>query len=426
MYLILGNSAAGIACIEAIRLHDKTSEIALVSEEEFRIYSRCLLPYFLAGDIRDQRLLYRTDSFYRANRVTPYLGTRCEKVVPEERIALLAGGQSIRFDRALIATGARPVIPTIKGIEKDGVFALRTIEDVRGILKFVKRAKHVAVLGGGLVGMKAAYGLSKHVRDVSVIVKSDQILSRILDPKAALIVQHWVEKRARILTNLEAVEVLGRGKVEAIRLNNGRAFECDIVVIAKGAVPNSEIIAGSAGTTDHCISVDEFQKTSLEDVYAAGDVARTKERRPDELKINALWPNAVEQGRVAGVNMAGGAERYDGSSAMNSVEFFGLPVISAGATAPKEGFTELIYEDKNRNVYKKVFLSGHAVVGMLFVNDIKSASVIRNLIRTKTEISGIRDIILDENFDLSRVDDLLKKHRGRCVAGGSDDITISY
>jgi NAD(P)H-nitrite reductase large subunit len=425
-FVIIGNSAAGIACIEAIRSRDKKSGITVVSEEDYKIYSRCLLSYFLAGAIPEKGLIYRPDSFYKKNGVEALIGTRCERVLADEK-AIELGGRKIKFDRLLIATGASPKFPAINGIDKKGVFGLRKISDAKNILKSLKAVKTVAILGGGLIGLKSAYGLSTHGKDIRVIVKSNQVLSQILDKHAAAIFQEWIAKKGiTVMTGLEAKEILGKDAVKAVALDDGRTLDCEMVVVGKGVEPNGALAKDAGIKVEEGIVVDESLRTSAEDIYAAGDVAQAKDLLTGESGVNAVWPVAVGEGKVAGSCMAGERTAYDGSMASNSVEFFGLPVISMGITRPKEGFEELIHEDTANHIYKKVVLKGDRAVGMIFVGDIKSAGVIGALIRSRIDVSPVKGLLLEENFDFAKIAGLVKDSRDRFKAEEFKEITLTY
>lgn len=428
-YVIIGNSASGIACVEAIRSKDKKSGIAIVSEEDYHIYSRCLLSYYLAGDIAEEKLTYRPDDFYKANKVASMVGYKCEKVLPEKKVLKIDGKKDIKFDKLLIAAGARPKFPEIPGVDKKGVMGLRTIRDAKAIQALIKETKTVAILGGGLIGMKAAYGLSTHGKDVRVIVKSGQVLSQILDKKAAAIFQEWIGKKGiTIMTGLEAKEISGKDKVRSVILDNGEEIECEMIVVGKGVQPNTDIVKDSGIKIDEGILVNEYLETNIESIYASGDIAQAKDVVTGESRINALWPIAVEEGRIAGLNIAGEKTAYEGSLAMNSVEFFGLPVISVGITRPKSGagFEEIVYEDASRALYKKIVIKDQTPVGMIFVNDIKNAGIVGLLIRNKIDISGIKSSILEENFDFAKIADIVKDKAGKFKQEEFKDIIITY
>jgi NAD(P)H-nitrite reductase large subunit len=214
--------------------------------------------------------------------------------------------------------------------------------------------------------------------------------------------------------------------VEAVALDNGETLDCEMVIVGKGVRPNIELANGTGIEVGEGILVNEFLETNLRGIYAAGDVAQAKDRITGESRINALWPIAVEEGRVAGLNMAGDRVPYDGSMGMNSVEFFGLPLVTMGITRLKEGLAELVCEDKNRNLYKKVVLKGNTLVGMIFVNDIENAGVVGNLIRHKIDVSSVKDMLLDEHFDFAKVAQLIKEHKDAFGSEEFRDITLTY
>jgi NAD(P)H-nitrite reductase large subunit len=416
-----------VACVEAIRSKDKRSKVTILSAEDYPVYSRCLLSYFLAGDIEEKKLAYRPEAFYKTNKAEALTGYTCEKIIPEKRVLKIRGSKDIAFDRLLVATGAHPKFPAIKGADKDGVFGLRTIRDAKEILKRLKSVKTAAILGGGLIGLKSAYGLSTHNKDIRVIVKSGQVLSQILDKKAAAMFRDWIEKKGiRVMTGLEAVEISGAKEVASVTLDNNERLDCGLVLVGKGVEPNTGLAADSSLKVSGGIVVDSRMETNVEGIYAAGDVAQTKDLMTGEESINALWPNAVEQGWAAGLNMAGAKAVCEGTMAMNSVEFFGLPVITMGITRPREGFEELVYENAGKRVYKKIVLKGGLIAGMIFLGDIRNAGVVGNLIKNRIDVSSIKNNILDENFDFAKTAHLIKANKEKFRQEEFEDIILTY
>ncbi|MCM8771356.1 MAG: FAD-dependent oxidoreductase, partial [Candidatus Omnitrophica bacterium] len=180
-FIIIGNSAAGIAGIEAIRQKDKNSKIVVISDEDYPSYCRCLISYYLAKDIKEENILYRTQNFYQENNIELLLNKKVIRVEPKKNYIICEDKTKIGYDTLLIATGARPKFPEIKGIKKRHVFGFRTIKDAEDIEGLLAVTKAACVLGGGLIGLKAAYALKKRGVDVKVVIKSGQVLSQILD-----------------------------------------------------------------------------------------------------------------------------------------------------------------------------------------------------------------------------------------------------
>lgn len=410
-YVIIGSSAAGISAIEAIRTKDKDSKIIVVSDEKRPLYSRCLISYLLAGTIDEKNIWYRKDGFFKANKVEALLGVRAEEIDVKKKEISLSNKEKIKFDKLLIATGASPKLEDIPGIYKKGVFPLRTIGHAIEIQAMLDKVKSAAILGGGLIGLRAAYALKNRGKDTSVFVKSGSILSQIIDKDAAGFMQARMEEKGiKIFTGVAAKEVVGPESVNGVMLDNGSRHGCELVIIGKGVSPNIEIAKAGGIKTNWGILSDEFLKTSCEDIFTAGDVSETNDIALEESSINAIWPAACEQGRIAGLNMAGGKETYEGSLAMNSIEFFGLPVISVGITRPKgDSYKEIVKKDAEKCAYKKVVLKDGVIVGAIFLNSIENIGVIGALIKNKIDVSSVKDIILESYFDYAKIIPLINK-----------------
>ena len=432
VYLIIGISAAGIAAIESIRSLDKKAKIVAVTEESYpHLYSRCLLSYYVAGDIPEEKIKYREDDFFRENNVEVIFGKKVEKVVPEENKVVLSTKEEISYDKLLIATGARSKMEEIPGKEHSSVLGLRNIEDAKKIISILPTCKEAVILGGGLIGLRAAYALSKHGVKVSVVVKSPHILSQIVAQEEAVIIQRHVAAHGiNILTGLAAKEILlADSKDLVVALENNERLKAQIVIIGKGVQPNIELVRDTGIKVNHGIVVNEYLQTTVDNIYAAGDVAEYYDIATGEFTINALWPNAVIQGKIAGINMVEGNKReYEGSLASNSIEFFGLPLISCGVTkaTPKMKNIEIITKkDDRKNWYKKIVLRDDVIVGFVLIGKIESAGIYRELVRKKINISSIKHYIGAENFSFSHVLPLVKQQKEKFIEEEYKEIILS-
>ncbi len=409
-YVIIGCSAAGINAIEAIRTIDKESKITAISEEEAPLYSRCLLSYFLAGSITEDKVWFRKDSFFKDYKVTPVLGKKVVGIDIKKKEVQLENKKKIKFDRLLIATGAIPKMENIPGIEKRGVFPLRTLEQTKKILNILDKVKGCMILGVGLIGLRAAYALKSRGKEVRVIVKSSHILSQIIDQGSASIMRRRLEANGlKIETNLAATKIIGNDFVKGVILDDGRQIDCELIIVGKGVEPNIIFLKDSGIKIRYGVLSDSHLQTDIEGIFAAGDVCETADIALEETSINAIWPAACEQGRVAGMNMAGVEAIYDGSLAMNSIEFFGLPVISIGITKPKtDQYEELVKQDIDRAVYKKIVLRQGRIVGAIFMGRIENIGVVGALIKKKVDVSRFKDLLLEDYFDYGRILPLVK------------------
>ena len=408
--IIIGNSAAGIAAVESIRNKDSDCRITVISDEDYTAYCRCVLSYYLAGDVGEDRLVYRGQDFYKNNNVDLILGKKVVRVDPKKNQIVLEDKQKLDYDTLVIATGSSAKLPELKGIQKRGVFGLRTVKDVKEILGLLPVAKTACVLGGGLIGLKAGYALKKRGIDIKIIVKSKQILSQVLDKTAADIIQgHLGANGLEILTGLDAAELLGNGELKAVKLDSGKVIGTEIVIIGKGVAPNIGLIKDTAVKAGEGIIVDKFLKTSVENIYACGDCAQTYDFVLEKYQVNALWPNAVEQGCLAGRNICQENSEYLGSIGMNSVEFFGLPVVSMGIAREEAGMEVLSRLDANNKIYKKGILKDNCLKGVILLNRIENSGIYLELIRHKADISSVKNELLNDTFNYAKIMDLLGK-----------------
>lgn len=425
-YVIIGGSAAGVTAAETIRKHDKKANIALISDEKFPLYSRCLLTYFIAGTIDEAKLCFKDKDFYKKNNIKTYLGKRAVSIDQKKKEVLLDDEAKISYDKLLITTGATPKSVDVPGVDKEGIFTIRKIDDANAIMELLNKVKKVVVLGGGLIGLRDAYALRKKGKEVTVVVKSPQLLSQMVDMDAASIIASLLEKNGiKIMTGVAAKEILGKESVEGILLDNGKKLECELVIIGKGVKPNTELASKCGLKIADGILVDEFLQTSDKNIFAAGDVAETHDIARGTKRINALWPCAVEQGEIAALNMIGKKRVYDGSLSMNSVDFFGLGSISMGVTKPKEEGYEIISK-KGESLYKKFVLKENRVVGMVLVGDIRPAGIVSTLIKNKIDVSSIKDKLSDDNFNYAKIMPLVKKFQDRFKEEEYQDTIMTF
>jgi len=416
--VIIGNSAAGIAAAEEIRKRNQKDKIVMISDENYPTYCRCLISYFLAGDIKEKALIYRSESFFKNNNIELLLGKKAVEIRPKKNTVVIqekdAQGEikksQIEYDYLILANGASPKFPDKKGIQKKGVFGFRTVEDATRISELLPITTTACVLGGGLIGLKAAYALRKRVPEVKVIIRSKQVLSQVLDQESAFMFQQRIQENGiEVTTGTDVAEVIGNGDVKAIKLESGKVIGCHVVIVGKGVQPNIDLVKDTEIEVSEGIIVNDNMCTNIPNIFAAGDVCETYDPALGQKVVNALWPNAVEQGKIAGANVYGDNLRYEGSMGMNSVEFFGLTVISMGITRPpKDGdYQELA--KRSEGVYKKLVLKDNFLVGGIFVGKLDCSGVYLDLIKKRIDVSSIMEELLKPNFSYANAFDLLGK-----------------
>lgn len=384
--LILGNSAAALAALSAYRAQGGEGELTLVSREACDAYSPVLTTYYLRGQIPEEKLFVCDASFYEACKVERLFGPAVVALDTKEQTVLLDDGKKIDYDRLLIATGASPrrladLDPDVAG----DILHLRTIEDARRIRERAEQAAHVVVVGGGLVSLQVAAALARPGRRVTGLVSSRRLLSQNIDAAAAGIVQRHTERKAEIsfLFGMNVREITRRGSGYRLSLGSGEEIPADLVVVGKGVSPNLDFVDQKEIQVGRGILVDERLRTTAPNVYAAGDVCEGVNRLTGRSEPVPNWINACEQGRVAGMNLAGREAGFEGSFPENITTIFGLPVASLGLTRIAEDdpdLREIVHMEEGRNLYRKLVFRGDRLVGALLVGDIEDAGVLRSVI----------------------------------------------
>jgi NAD(P)H-nitrite reductase large subunit len=405
--LIIGNSAASTAAIEAVRRYDRKSFIIQLSDEPHPLYSRCLLSYYLSDAISKKALQYRDTDFHEKMQVQLHVGQRAVELDTNRQHVICNDGSVYPFDRLLISTGSSAKLPDNipKGIE--GVCVLRTIDDVEIIRKKVKHAKNAVVLGGGLIGMKAASALSERGLEIKVVVRSNRVLSQMIDFEASqFYTKRLLESKIEVLKQTDVSEIqTKKNELTAVKTDQGQVIPCELLIVAKGVQPNTELIQGTDIKKRRGIETNPFMQTNHKNIFSAGDVAETFDITTEEYAVNALWTCAVQQGRIAGLNMIDRTSAYDGTIGMNSLNVCGLPLISYGITSPKDKSTYqiLVLEKRESAVYKKIVLKDHRIKGIILLGKIDNAGVLLSLIQRKADVSSFEDELLSDQFNFAKL-----------------------
>lgn len=415
-YVIIGNSAAGVGAIEAIRQYDRDNPITLIADEPHSTYSRPLIAYLLGGMVSEERMLYRPPDFYQRYDVEPMLGVRVVQVEPRERELTLAGGGTLSYDKLLMATGGIPFVPSVPGSDLEGVFTFTRWEDARRMRHFIEAygVGQAIVVGGGFIGLKTTEGLLARGIRVTIVELADRILSASFDRTASRLAEAILRREGvEVHTGTTVQEIIGRaGKADHVILREGERLECDLLVFAIGVRPNTALVPREAGIATHRgILVDEHMRTTAPEVYAAGDVVEALDMLLKVRRTIAIWPLAYRQGYVAGCNMAGAEREYEGGIPMNSVEVCGVPTISVGITDPqKDGYEVLEEFNREEMAYKKLVLRNERLVGAILIGDIDRAGIYTGLIRDRAEVGGFKDDLLADNFGLISLPRDYRKH----------------
>jgi NAD(P)H-nitrite reductase large subunit len=421
-YVIIGNSAAAVGAIEAIRQHDTENPITVISDETHHVYSRPLVCHLLGELVDEDRMVYRPLDFYEQHKVEPMLGVRATEIDTQAKTVSLAGGGAIAYDRLLLAVGGKPFVPPTPGIDLDGVFTFTKWEDAQKIDRHIKDndVQTALVVGGGLIGMKAAKALMARGIRLTIIELADRILSTSLDHTASKLAESILRRAGvEVVTGTTVNEIVGKDRqVDHAVLQEGEKIDCDLIIFGIGVRPNLDLILPEPEKrtgikVNQGILVDAHMQTSAEDVYAAGDCVETYDMILGIERPIAIWPHATRQGHVAGCNMAGVEKVYEGGFPMNSEDVAGVPTIAVGLTDPKEREDE--YEiiekyDRAALTYKRLVLHRNRLVGAICVGDIDRAGIYTGLIRDRVDVSPFKEHLLSGNFGLISLPKEYRKH----------------
>jgi NAD(P)H-nitrite reductase large subunit len=385
--LIIGSGIAAVSALEAIRGREPGTPITLVADEAAPFYYRPMIPLIISGkkSAEDTALVFNPVKRYGI----AFIRGMVEFVDTMEKRAVLSDGRTLSYDRLLIASGSRAKLRALHDAGGAGLFTLRTLEDAQRIRQAAEKAKRAVVIGGGFVGVKASEALVSRGLKVTLIEQRDTILHPRTDATAS----EMVAARLRaagvelIAGAMPDGTIREKGVLKGVALGS-KEIPGDLVVAAIGTSPCLDFVKSCGVECGNGILTNECLETSVPGVFAAGDAVEYRDAATGKPAVSALWSNAVDMGRTAGLNLTGEKKRYDGMlSVKNASEILGLPVVSAGIVdGAKENCT--VIASGGKDTYRKVLFDGDRVVGALFVGDLRGSGVITNLI--KNRIAGGR------------------------------------
>ena len=403
-YVILGNSAAGLTAIDAIRRRDADGPITLISKEPGPAYSRVALPYILSNEKNLRQITLQEPEYFRAHNVETIIGTGASGLDAKSKTITLEDGRTISYDKLLIGTGSASRVPPVQGIEDANVCYHWTLADTRKLEEQMAKAKTCFVIGAGFISLLTVSALIKAAPlKYTVVEIADQVMPQLLDLTGGQALERGMREKGIDVVLCDSVSAIElRNGAYGVTLKSGKTYDADMIVCGTGVRPNIDFLNDSGIETASGILTNERQETSIPDVYAAGDCAEGADFLSSERVVHAIWPTAIDQGRVAGANMAGDSQIYPGSLSWNVTELFGLASASVGEFRGRDGLEPIVFHNPAANVYRKLLLDGNRIVGAVVIGraeHIQDLGVVQTMIRRKTDISQWKHMLHGERIN---------------------------
>jgi NAD(P)H-nitrite reductase large subunit len=395
-YLIIGCSTAGIQAMEAIRQKDTSGEITCLTKEKELPYGRPLISYWLEGKIAEEYMSLRPKEFFNRRRIQLLSGEEAVKLDLDNRSVLTSTGRRLNYDRLFLGCGGKPIVPPIEGLDEVPYHFFHTLTDVKNIKLQITPGDEALVIGGGLIGLKAAESLASLKVRVTVVDLASHLLSSIMGPGPSQLVQQAVGDhgvQVKLNTSVTAVRMKSPKQLE-VSLKDGSQLFVNHLIIAVGVAPDLDLVKGTALKYNRGLLVDQNMQTNVSGVYAGGDMVEFKEIISDQNRVVGIVLNAAMQGRVAGLNMAGSEAVYDGSMVCNSLNLFDTNIVTMGESAAfNRENKEFLISRPAAGVYRELVFRENRLCGATLINDYDRSGILRHLIYKKVDLDGFKELL---------------------------------
>ncbi|MGE4548707.1 MAG: NAD(P)/FAD-dependent oxidoreductase [Intestinibacillus sp.] len=391
-YVIIGNGTAAIGVIEGIREVDRTGPITVISSEPYPVYGRPLISYMLLGKTTEEKMLqYRPADFYETHGVRLMAGRTVAAIDAPAKALTLDGGETVSYGKLCFCTGSRPFVPPMEGLDTvEDKTSFMTLDDAKRLSSLLGEdgTRDVLIVGAGLIGLKCAEGIIERAKSITVVDLAPRILPNVLDEHGSALIQKHIESQGVKFYLNNSITKFGPHRAT---LKTGETLAFDVLVVAVGVRPNTELAADAGCEVNRGILVDNCCRTNVPGLFAAGDCTVSHDISADTDRILAILPNAYLQGETAGIAMGGGNRPFDKAIPMNASGFMGLHMITAGSY---DG--ETYTEDWEDGGYKKLVWKDDRLRGFILIGNVDRAGIYTSLIREKTPLSSIDfDLIKD-------------------------------
>ncbi len=397
-YVIIGASAAGLATAESIRKYDREGDVTVLTEEAYLPYSRPSISYYLKGKVKESDMPLRKSNYYKQKNINVVTDSKVTAVDTDKKFVKV-GRKAYPYDKLCFATGSVPFVPPMENVKgKDNALTFLDLKAAKEIKAMANSDTRAVVIGAGLIGLKAAEGLVKICKSVDVVELAPKVLPSILDDTAAKQVKKHLENNGiKIHLGNTVEKAVSKGKqITSVVLKDGKKLPCDLLVVAVGVRPKTDLAESTGLQVNRGIITDtQTMETSVKDIYAAGDCCVSVDMLDGSKRIIALWPNAVQQGRVAGAQMAGADETVGGTYSVNAIDFFGLRICTCGVINPQgDGYTQQVKKDGD--AYKRLVIKDGMLMGYVLINCSQNAGIYTNLISNRVPLDTLQGNITDD------------------------------
>jgi len=397
--VIIGCGVASITAATTLRQSNPQTELTIYTDENHPYYPRPKLYSILSGEAQPSSIYAVTREWFEEQRIKIQVGRKVASIDIAKKELVFDDGTKASYDKLLLANGAHSYVPPIKGVDKRGVFTLRSIEDALVIREYARKTGKAIVIGGGLLGLEFAASLRRLGQRVDVVEIFPRLLPNQLDVNGATILKGMIEKLdINVVLGVKTQEILGDKTATGIALDSGSIFEGGLVLFSAGIRSNTDLAASAGIKVNRGVVVDQYLQTSAPDVYAAGDVAEF------DGKVYGIIPAAEEQARIAALNMLDERQEYRGSVPSNTLKIVGMDLTSIGVVNPEPArYEEIRKTDKKKGVYRKIVLDQGRIIGAIILGDRRAATAIMKLMELGKDVAQYKDVMLEDGFDFRRL-----------------------
>lgn len=379
--VIIGGGVASVNAMKAIREVDKASDIHLVTNENYYPYYRIKLTKVMFDPLNVDKILLQKPEWYEQNNIRLHIGREAVAIDTEKRKISLDNGEELDYNQLLLANGASNNIPQVEGIEKEYIYSIRKLTDIEVIKNHIAEKNEILCIGGGVQNLEAAWAIRSQGKNVTIAEFQDRLMPRQLDQKASEILKKAVQDSGiRILLNTEIAKITGANAANGAVTKDGKLIECDMVIYSVGVKPNTKLLENTPLQINRGVVVDQHMRTNIDHIYAAGDIAETKGG------IGGLWSIAMEQGKIAGKNMAGIEAVYTDVIPVTNMNAFNLSVFSIG-NINEAGATHTITEESaHESTYTRIFIHENVIIGAIVIGNTQNNTLIKKFVENKTKL----------------------------------------